>query len=84
MHRDAPRFHDNVVINKFPAGVPTGDFLNRPPKRDGQFFVAGLKRAIAKVAQNPRSFFLARAAVINDVIRQVSSRESVGPPTQSF
>jgi hypothetical protein len=50
MHRDAARLHDDIIIDKFPAGVPARHFLYPSPKRDGKFFVAGLERAIAKVA----------------------------------
>ena len=48
MHCEAARFHDNVVIDGQLAGVPRCYFLHGPPKRDGEFFVAGLEGAIAK------------------------------------
>ncbi len=84
MHRDATSFHHHIVIDKFKTGIPARHFLRRPAQREREFFVAGLERAIAKIAQNPRSFFLSGAAVVNNVLRERSFRGSFRAPTQHF
>ena len=73
IHRDAPRFHDDVGIDHFLTGVPGCYFLNRSPKREGEFFVTGLESTIAQVAQDLCSLFLPGAVVVNDVLREMSS-----------
>ncbi len=70
IHRYAPRFHNNVIIDDFLPGVPRCYLLRRPAKSEGESFVAGLECTIAQVAQDLSSFILARAPVINGLIRE--------------
>ena len=46
MHCDASHFHDNVVIDKFMAGVPPGYLFNRTSQRECEFLVASLECAV--------------------------------------
>jgi len=70
MHGYTARFHDYVVIDEFAAGVPSRNFIKGTPKGKRQFFVARLKSAVAKVAQNLRRFLLRGAAIIDNFFRQ--------------
>jgi hypothetical protein len=84
MHSDAARFHDNVVIDEFLAGVPGFYFPRWPPKCEREFFVTRVERAIAKVAEDLCSFLLSGAAVINDLSGGVLCRGPLVAPTERF
>src|SRR6266576_6891692 len=71
MHCDTSCFHNCVAVYRRLSCVPGIYFLQRPPQRECEFFVARFKGTISTVAQDFCSFFLSGAAVINDVLRNL-------------
>jgi hypothetical protein len=74
MHRDAPRFHNHIVVDNLLAGVPGSYFLHRPPQREGKFFIASLESFIPQFSDDTRRLVLSGSTVIDNVIRKRSVR----------